>query len=427
METRFPFGIDAVMELDRPDIRRYQKTGTSADYDCPFCGGKRKLHLDFTKNAFRCNVCHEENHAQGGLIQLHCMLKGLPYATREARSAAYRDLLAEYEGLSEKQKNEFHACRENDELAHVEGHPAPADVLDLVYRAFLDELKLKDSHRRDLLRRGLTEAQIDEAGFRSVPRVGFCTYAENALMKSGALQIEDQEECLEKWAEIFREKGSVIPGFYLSDSGRIAAVRPDQGYFIPVKDCLGRIAGMQIRFDPLPENAPEEEKDRYHRYAWFSSAGWKQGCSVRGVSQIHFAGFSSEEEQIPETVGLTEGALKADVASAISGKPFIALIGVGNQEQLPSVLGYLKDHGTKRISVFVDMDLYENAHVASALKGIEEKVTLSGLEFAAWSWDRNYKGIDDWLLECRNRGRITEASNLTGLVKRLKPGLHEAE
>ena len=82
METRFPFGIDAVMELDRPDIRRYQKTGTSADYDCPFCGGKRKLHLDFTKNAFRCNVCHEENHAQGGLIQLHCMLKGLPYATR---------------------------------------------------------------------------------------------------------------------------------------------------------------------------------------------------------------------------------------------------------------------------------------------------------------------------------------------------------
>ena len=184
---------------------------------------------------------------------------------------------------------------------------------------------------------------------------------------------------------------------------------------------------MQIRFDPLPENAPEEEKDRYHRYAWFSSAGWKQGCSVRGVSQIHFAGFSSEEEQTPETVGLTEGALKADVASAISGKPFIALIGVGNQEQLPSVLGYLKDHGTKRISVFVDMDLYENAHVASALKGIEEKVTLSGLEFAAWSWDRNYKGIDDWLLECRNRGRITEASNLTGLVKRLKPGLHEAE
>ena len=311
------------------------------------------------------------------------MLKGLPYATREARSAAYRDLLAEYESLSEKQKNEFHACRENDELAHVEGHPAPADVLDLVYRAFLDELKLKDSHRRDLLRRGLTEAQIDEAGFRSVPRVGFCTYAENALMKSGALQIEDQEECLEKWAEIFREKGSVIPGFYLSDSGRIAAVRPDQGYFIPVKDCLGRITGMQIRFDPLP--------------------------------------------QTPETVGLTEGALKADVASAISGKPFIALIGVGNQEQLPSVLGYLKDHGTKRISVFVDMDLYENAHVASALKGIEEKVTLSGLEFAAWSWDRNYKGIDDWLLECRNRGRITEASNLTGLVKRLKPGLHEAE
>ena len=33
METRFPFGIDAVMELDRPDIRRYQKTGTSADYE----------------------------------------------------------------------------------------------------------------------------------------------------------------------------------------------------------------------------------------------------------------------------------------------------------------------------------------------------------------------------------------------------------
>lgn len=427
METRFPFGIDAVMELDQPDIRRYQKTGTSADYDCPFCGRKRKLHLDFTKNTFRCNVCHEENHAQGGLIQLHCMLKGLPYDTKEARSAGYRDLLAEFEGLSEDQKHAFQVQHQERSAPCTEGHPASADVLDRVYRSFLSELKLRDPHRKDLLRRGFTEAEIADSWFRSVPRVGFCTYAENALLKSGVFRIEDQEENLEKWKEIFREKGSVIPGFYLSDSGRIAAVRMDSGYFIPVKDCLGRITGMQIRFDPLPENAPEEEKDRYHRYAWFSSAGWKQGCSVRGASQIHFAGFSFEKEQTPETVGLTEGALKADAASAISGKPFIALIGVGNQEQLPSVLGYLKDHGTKRISVFVDMDLYENAHVASALKGIEEKVTLSGLEFAAWSWDRNYKGIDDWLLECRNRGRITEASNLTGLVKRLKPGLPEAE
>ena len=370
------FTIDFVVDRDliAHGFQKYKGPRDSYYIDCPFCGKKRKVGISSQRGLGKCNYCGEGFNK----ISLHAKLRGI------TNLEAGRELNDIFKGLSAEDR-ELYLKKTCDRENYQE--PAPIEIRDTVYRGLLSLLSLSEEHEQDLKKRGLTEKQIHECMYKTFPSV--------------------------KRAEIGRKlrdfipydmpHGYGIPGLYdlfAEDGPKL--VKRKNGYLIPVRNDTGKISALQIRFDVLPEDASDEERERFKKYAWLSSSEKKTGCSVSGCENIHFAG---DWRSIPETVVITEGALKADVAAALSRKHtgFLGLTGVNNLSQLPGVMAWLKQYdAVKRIFIAVDMDCREKKEVGKALRAIEDIVRSSGLPYEIAEWDGRYKGIDDFMLTNRN-------------------------
>lgn len=387
---KFPLSIQFVLRQDAPNAKNYSKRSDCADIDCPVCQHKGKLHVDYAKNVFRCNACGES----GGVIKLHQLYTGIGDSKQ-----AYADLASRWNSLPQSERGNMKLSGEVKQNAKV----TYISLRDQVYTNLLSTLALSESHKQGLIKRGLSPEFIKQAGYKTLPVFGFCTLAELSLWKS--CNQTDFQEAMKFWMNVFsKNNGSCIPGYY-SLQNEIRIVRRKNGFFVPVRDRFGRISGMQIRYDALQEDATEREKEMYHKYSWFSSSEKTTGVTITGIETIHHVGFDARSETTPSTVYLTEGALKADVASFLSGgKPFIALIGVNNTSQLKDELVYLKDHGTTKIHVAVDMDYRDKPTVKKALDNIMNTIHDAGLESLMLTWPEEYKGIDDFLLENKKRG-----------------------
>ena len=101
---------------------------------------------------------------------------------------------------------------------------------------------------------------------------------------------------------------------------------------------------------------------------------------------------------VPKTVCLTEGPLKADVASELSGKCFIAIPGVNACGHLKEELEFLKEQGCEKIELYFDMDYLTNEYVDKAIKRIGKMILNAGFKAEQKIWDPAFKGIDDWYL-----------------------------
>lgn len=379
------FDIKTVLEINCPTLKKYGKqTDVTGYYDCPFCGKQKKFHIDNKKGVFRCNVCQEA----GGILQLHQKLANLS-STKEA----YDDLNKRIASLSKEEKEEL-SKKQAELSSYVENkeHILHADMLDLFYKNFLNQLVLKKEHYEDLKRRGLSDCDIESGLYRSCPSYGRVTFVENALIKS--INIDSSEKALNFWKQKFNELGGMIPGVYFEAKNNcFKMVKLQNGYFIPVKDIQGRITALRIRL-----NKPNDLKNEklFSKYIWFSSKNMPLGCGVSNTNQIHYVGFDSADET-PETVCLTEGELKAIISSKYSSKAFLSVAGVNNTSKLPEVFKFLKSHGTKKIAIAIDMDYKTNVHVANARAKIKEIIETQELEAILLNWDEKYKGIDDYL------------------------------
>lgn len=353
--TELPFGIDFVVSSDLgslPGFNPRKASGSSYDIDCPFCGGKRKMNINTAKNVAKCNKCGCGNGYNA--ITLHAALTGL------SNKESYADLQNRWNGLDSEVKLSFES-KVTESLGLV---PCDIAIRDKVYRRLLERLSLSTKHEQDLVRRGLTHVQITEGMYKSVPCTGFHTLAYDAVYESGAIKM------------LSGHKNWGIPGFTdIDNPSKIALRGRKSGYFVPVKTMDGYISGMQIRYDALPDNASQEEKDSYKKYSWYSSSEKETGCTVTGCENIHFAGDWST---IPEDINLTEGVLKADVAAALSEKPFLGLVGVNNMKQLEKVLSRLMMLGAKHVNLYIDMDYKEKKEVAAALLGIKKEINKVG-------------------------------------------------
>ena len=362
------FGIDFVLGLDLPDIRRYHGPRGTYYTDCPFCGKKRKVGIDPAKGIGRCNYCGVGFNK----ISLHAMLKGI------SNLEAGRELTALYRDLSEEEREKY--ALKTAGTADRETAPAPLDERDEVYRELLGRLTLSEAHRESLYRRGLTDSQIEMLMYRSFPgeRLGRVEKEMSAFLRERVTGREG------------------VPGFWRTRYGNVHIVRRRSGILLPVRTDTGMISGLQIRYDNLPENASEAERDAWRKYAWFSSSEKKGGCPVSGCENIHFAG---NWNAMPETVTITEGVLKADIAAALSGGRFLGLTGVNNTSQLPGVLACLKGYGgTETVNVAVDVDCRGKPQVAAALGEICRMVDEAGFRRRIITWDERWKGVDDFLL-----------------------------
>jgi hypothetical protein len=239
---------------------------------------------------------------------------------------------------------------------------APVDGRDRVYRDFLAGLRLEPLHRKDLHRRGLSDERIAERGYRSVPGMETSWAAIQRLLDLG-----------------HRLDG--IPGFYLAQGRRRnywTYLRPT-GYFIPVHDAQGRIQAMQIRRD--------DASDGGGKYFMFSS-GSRGGANAHTPAHVARPAVLNDRR-----IWITEGALKADIASDRLSAFVVGAIGV---DSWPQIIPVLQELGARSVVLAFDAD------EAGRKVNWKAKITLEsqGYAVAEASWE-GAKGIDDALVSSK--------------------------
>ena len=244
-----------------------------------------------------------------------------------------------------------------------------------IYLAFLQMLSLEPRHRQNLLSRGLTDEIIDANMYRSIP-TGDSTKREIAKELSARYDLAD------------------MPGFFTKDfQWNIAGKH--SGFFTPVCDHNNYIQGLQMRLDsPPPIRVVQKDGNikykKGDRFRWLSTAGkyYENGTPIN--SYIHVVGDLSSD-----VLHLTEGVIKADVASFLSGGHlFAGLTGVGNTRFLEQVIKELRP---RKIVECIDMDCRVNPHVQKAQARIQSICIPLCEEYEVFFWPKEYNGIDDYL------------------------------
>lgn len=326
MGYEIPFTIADVAAL--LSIRRLRGGNEDAfGVECPFCGDTRgKCNLCVqkdgeVKNVYHCYHCG----AAGNMLTLYADLTGMCGYDRYRR--AYHEIkerlsLGHASGGMRIEKHTYRKkpARPDDQPASVK-----PGYLDQVYQEMLSMLELRTEHREDLLRRGLSQEEamrMEADGYRSTD-AGKSQQIARALLGKG-----------------YSLKG--VPGFYRNYQGdwEAAFYPSNRGYLCPVKSVDGKIKGFQIRLDH-----PYKKR----KYLWFTSSGMDGGTSSKSP-----AGLSGSIRD--NTVRVTEGILKAEIAAQKTGLAYIGIPGVSNYKGLYQVLEQLKGQGLELVYECYDME-----------------------------------------------------------------------
>jgi hypothetical protein len=259
-------------------------------------------------------------------------------------------------------------ARRRPSSVELPSHPcadraAPA-VLDRIYHALLGTLPLSSDHRQALWQRGLADSDISRYQYGTLPLKGRATLAKRVADWWGA------EVCAQ------------VPGFYVAERNgqRWWSLAGAAGLLIPVRNFDGHIIALKVRADDSG-NGP--------KYTTVSSTKY---CGPSPGAQVHVPLFSGQHGDI---VRLTEGELKADVATALSGLLTVAIPGVALWRRALPVLQAL---GLQRVLLSFDADWRTNPHVAQALGQAAFALVTAGYEVQIEVWEPALgKGIDDLL------------------------------
>lgn len=376
--------------------------------ECPYCGDTRgKCSFCISKNGEIKNVFQCFHCGQGGnMLTLYADIMGL-YGEDRCKTA-YQEIINRLENGGQVTGSTYKkiTCRYKAKTDEVKRSP---EYVDLVYRQMLSLLQLHTLHKQDLKRRGVTDPEIKELerkGYKSIEPKKAGTIAKKLLEKG------------------FRLDG--IPGFFRNRDGMWEAsfYEGNRGYLCPVYSLNHKIKGFQIRVDH-PVNK--------RKYIWFTSSGFDGGTSSGSP-----AGVSGYISPVQKNVRVTEGILKAELASMRSGHSYIGIPGVGNYKSLQPVLMELKSRGLQTVYECMDMDKmmnltcrcdckekciwceeperflkkqecpYKRRKRDTIRKGclkLYEMCETLNLNCMRISWDTdekglwlgNYKGVDDWL------------------------------
>ena len=210
---------------------------------------------------------------------------------------------------------------------------ADPTTLDRVYRALQAALPLSSTHRQSLRQRGLPDVEILRRGYRALPITGRAALAKRLVGQLSA------DICVQ------------VPGFCVAeqDGRRWWSLAGATGLLIPVRNLDGHIVALKVRAD-APGEGP--------KYTTISSA--KYGGPSPGA-QVHvpLSGYVRGD-----TVRLTEGELKSDIATALSRLLTISIPGVAMWRKALPVLEGLRP---QQVLLAFDADWRSNPHVAHAL------------------------------------------------------------
>lgn len=366
--------MEKVLALDFCEDELRQRTNN--DFlvkTCPYCRRRFKMNINLSKQCFRCPACDESGNA----FKLHAHLRGI------SEDAAREEL------GSSKVKTEW---IQTDKFKEIETYSSY--IRTLYYARMLNSGKLEKKHAENLKARGLKNLD-GYVSCSSIPEI-------KKIFKGVKTVLVNYNYGGEPVI-----KG--IPGFYgevkfskseeQEDFSQLKINLPSDGFLIPImcnEDGLKRLSCFQIRRDKGET-----------RYIYLSSVGKPNGVGVEQCDKVHYSDNCWTKEghlkPIPKVMNLTEGALKANVAAELSGAPFIAIPGVNAYRDLAKQLEYLKANGCEQINIYFDMDSYENPQVEKALQKVQSIISDSGLKCVRVNWDRNFKGIDDYLLNQKTK------------------------
>lgn len=333
------FKIQDVATLLQLRFVKSFQSGLSMDYVCPFCGHK-VLNINIAKDKFRCNACG----VFGNSLTLYAQVAGV--SNKEAYAILCNSNLP-------NTKDRLNVAKDIPKAR-------PRYVPDKELRSLLDLLGLSETHRQNLMNRGLTDEIIKKYGFKSVPLIG-----QSAILR----QLRNNGINIEKIPGVYKE----ISGEYEMNVGKSGILVPS--YYGSVN---GKLRGIQIRFD--------EAKKR--KYLWMSATN-KGGCGS-GSPLTYLVG-----DNRPDFLFITEGVLKAIIFRELTGFSVIGIPGVNNQSEIPNIL---KNTSAKYVFNLFDMDYIKNEHVKKAEEKLRKTVREANIKYARLLWDKTYKGIDDYIV-----------------------------
>lgn len=253
---------------------------------------------------------------------------------------------------------------------------APAELRAEAYRLLLARLSLHRRHRDALRRRGLDDAAIDQAEYRTL--------------------TGDEPD---RWAlgrHLFDRLGDAVfgvPGVVRrrARNGRpYVTVGGRPGLVVPVRDADGQVAGLLTRPD---------DPGRGGKYQWLHAAG---GPANRAA--CHVPVFNRDDE----TAVLTEGALKADVIRRLSAERDLPLapwyvVGLPGVTGVERVVPLLRRRMPSRVLLAFDSDQVHNPVVSVAMARALLLLRRNGFPVGVLAWPQPLgKGLDDVLRDQRH-------------------------
>ncbi len=283
-----------------------------------------------------------------------------------------------------------------------------ADTCDRIYRKFLQMCPIYREHAEEWMgpKRQYNKEHILRIGLRSVPATPDEIFS---IIK----KLQDDGESLER-----------IPGFTQrlkkggdpsNEKDWLWTLSVTKGYFIPVRDDLGRIVRMRVATNGKP------------KYIWFSSApniqfetdpskmrkgGAPSGAPLNIVVPAQQLGLWTPGTEITDLFRMdvvigTEGEHKSAIASNRLQMPVIGVPGVGN---FKNVIPTIQRWGTKKFIIAYDTDsLYKeeevngkNEQVFNQLVLFAQQLLQLGIDVVIWTWNvSDGKGLDDLLLNSK--------------------------
>ncbi len=356
------FDLLDTAELCGLDIKSRTLAKEEVEARCPYCNDHRyRMYLNRITHMFFCQNCGTGGNAV--TLYADCNPKGIRLTNYES----YKALSAEP------------SVRQYDvPIIESRGEPPIRELSERseIYLEFLKLLRLEKDHLTNLLNRGLSTEIIKGNMYKSFPTD----------------KTERQWICDNLAA---RYDLTDVPGFYRS-GGRWSIIGLKSGILIPICSKDNLIQGLQIRFDNPPVKRITAADGKVTekvggRFRWLSTGGngFTDGTGI--TSYIHVTGDVSSD-----TLYLTEGGMKADIASYLSGgRLFIGLTGVQNVRYLKEIVTSLHP---KRIVECIDMDSRTNPQVQKAQSKIQAICTPLCEEYKRFFWPPDQKGIDDFLL-----------------------------
>jgi len=339
---------------------------------CPKCGGNDRFRCydDFDETGgMQCNQC---GIFADGLAAIG-WLNGIGFGESLAATA-------DYIGIENLQNKSYE--KSIPQKKRKPKSPINDDIADLRHRVYsrLGELcGISDIHRNQLRQRGLTDDEIDYRGYFSVGR-------SSGIAKTKLHNV---------FSEIKDDVARNVPGVF---PGKECSINARNCLMIPVRDSEGRIIAIQKRPDRI--GGP--------KYVWLTSSGKKNKSEFfpSPGAPCHVAlPALSNADHTASAIRLTEGPLKADVATSLSG---LRTIGVAGVNQWKAAIDFIESLTSECLRISFDADASQNQAVARCVVDAFDYFSRneSSVVVSVENWNvitsndgsLTHKGIDDALL-----------------------------